>query len=520
MSSTTSRIQVGELGTLRLPHVARIARGACRVELADPARARLAATRRWLLDAVDRGEVIYGVNTGFGALSETTIPAEALATLQQNLLRSHATGVGAPFPPEVVRVLLALRAHTLALGASGVSPRIPEALLDLLAHDLLPVVPSQGSVGASGDLAPLAHLALPLIGEGTVLSGGSPMDAGRALAAAGLAPVSLGPKEGLGLINGTQVTTAVGALAVVDATELVYAADIVAALSLDAQLGSVGPFDPRIHAGKPHAGQVESARLVRSLLEGSDLNASHRDCGRVQDAYSLRCVPQIHGAVRNALAYVAGCIETEIDSFTDNPLVLARDDGGFDVRSGGNFHAITVAIPLDHLAAAVATLATASERRTDRFMDPSTSRGLPPFLAETPGLESGFMMWQVTAAALASECKALSHPAATDTIPTSAGKEDHVSMGPIAARKAAAVVDAATRCLAIEAAAAARAIDLRAPKTSALLAAVHACIRRHVRGEGGDRAMAGEIEDLAAAIRRGDLRQAAGLPNRFLGEAG
>lgn len=510
------QLRVGQRGAVRLADVRDVARRTCRVVLDDRARDRLERTRTWLLSAVDQGQVVYGVNTGFGALSETRVPDDALADLQVNLLRSHAAGVGPAFEPDVVRVLLALRAHTLALGASGVGTDVPLGLLRLLDADLLPVVPSQGSVGASGDLAPLAHLSLPLIGEGQLLVDGRPRPAADVLAEHGIPPLRLGPKEGLGLINGTQVTTAVGALAAVEATELAYAADVVAALSLDAQLGSLAPFDPRIHQGKPHRGQIESAAIVRTLVDGSPLNASHRDCGRVQDAYSLRCVPQVHGAVRNALDYVTACLETELDSFTDNPLVLARDDGGFDVRSGGNFHAATVALPLDHLAAAVTSLATISERRTDRFMAPETSAGLPPFLAERPGLESGFMMWQVTAAALASECKALAHPAATDSIPTSAGKEDHVSMGPIAARKARAAVDAVARCLAIEAAAAARALDLRTEATSERLRAVHEAVREHVAPTPEDRSMASEIESLAAAIKGGALRRAAGLSNRWL----
>jgi histidine ammonia-lyase len=509
MTPPPSPVVIGR--TLELTHVHAVAREHAPVVLAPEARAELSRTRTHLVAALGRGETIYGVNTGFGALSDTRIADAELGVLQHNLLRSHAVGVGPAFSGEIVRALLLLRAHTLALGASGVAPELPERLLALLDRDLRPVVPSQGSVGASGDLAPLAHLALALIGEGDVWFEGHVLPAREALAWAGLAPVVLGPKEGLSLINGTQVMTAIGALALVDAGELVAAADVVGALSLDALLGTLAASDPRIHAGKPHPGQQRTAANLRALVAGSALNDSHRDCGQVQDAYALRCMPQVHGAVRGALAYVAAAVRTEVNSFTDNPLVLARDDGGFDVVSGGNFHGATVAVPLDHMTAALTTLATISERRTDRMLTPASSRGLPAFLAERPGLESGYMMAHVTAAALASECKTLSFPASVDTIPTSAGKEDHVSMGPIAARKLRAVVDAAARVLAIEAIAAARALDVRGIPTSERLQRVHACVRAHVAPFTGDRSMSGDIERLAAAIVAGELRRAAGL---------
>jgi histidine ammonia-lyase len=408
--------------TLELRSVHAVARHHAAAALAPEARASLQQTRTHLEAALARGETIYGVNTGFGALSDTRIGPGELGVLQQNLLRSHAVGVGPALSGEIVRALLLLRAHTLAMGASGVTPGLPEFLLTLLAADLRPVVPSQGSVGASGDLAPLAHLALALIGEGDVWYKGHVLPAREALAAAGLQPRALGPKEGLSLINGTQVMTAIGALALVDAAELIAAADVVGALSLDALLGTAAATDPRIHAGKPHAGQRRSAEVIRGLLAGSPLNDSHRDCGEVQDAYALRCMPQVHGAARDAFAYVAGAVRIELNSFTDNPLVLAHEGGGFDVLSGGNFHAGTVALPLDHMTAALTTLATISERRTDRMLNPATSRGLPAFLAERPGVESGLMMAHVTASALASECKSLSFPASVDTIPTSAGK--------------------------------------------------------------------------------------------------
>lgn len=501
--------------TLELRCVHAVARQHAAVSLAPEARDSLLRTRTHLEAALARGETIYGVNTGFGALSDTRIAAGELGVLQRNLLRSHAVGVGPALSGEIVRALLLLRAHTLALGASGVTPELAEFLLTMLARDVRPIVPCQGSVGASGDLAPLAHLALVLIGEGDAWFDGHVLPARDALAAAGLTPRQLGPKEGLSLINGTQVMTAIGALALVDAAELVTAADVIGALSLDALLGTTAASDPRIHAGKPHPGQRRTAEVLRQLLADSPLNDSHRGCGEVQDAYCLRCMPQVHGAVRGALAYVAAAVRIEVNSFTDNPLVLARGDGGYDVVSGGNFHGNTVAVPIDHMTAALTTLATISERRTDRMMSPASSRGLPPFLAANPGVESGYMMMHVTAAALASECKSMSFPASVDTIPTSAGKEDHVSMGPIAARKLRAVVDMVARVLAIEAIAAARAVDLRAVPSSPALQRVHAVIRGHVAGFTEDRSMSADIERLADAILAGELRTAADLPHEL-----
>lgn len=502
---------------LDLGRVARIARGHAQVRLDPHARERLAATRVELERGIASGRTMYGVNTGFGALSDTHIPADKLEQLQRNLLRSHAVGVGEPLPADVVRALLALRAHTLALGHSGVTPGLVDQLLRLLDAGVVPVVPRQGSVGASGDLAPLAHLALPLIGEGWAWVGDEKLRGSEALARVGLRPYALGAKEGLALINGTQVTAVIGGLAAVAAGELLGTADAIGALSLDASLGTVTAFDPRIHAGKPHPGQQRTAQNVRALVAGSPMNASHAECGQVQDAYAYRCMPQVHGAVRGALRYVVGALEIEINSLTDNPLVLPDGNGGYDVVSGGNFHAATVAVPIDHLSAAMTTLATISERRLERFMNVTTSRGLPAFLADDPGLESGFMMAQVTASALASECKTLSFPASVDSIPTSAGKEDHVSMGPIAALKLRRVVENVARCLAIEAAVATRAVDLRGIATSERLAAVHAAVRRYVGPWSGDRSLSEELEALAEAMLRGEVRAAAGLADELAG---
>ena len=508
-ASEPTSVVVGK--TLRLVDVHRVATSGLGARLDDEARRALESTRTALLDDLNGGATIYGVNTGFGALSDRSVPDEHLQALQKNLLRSHACGVGPLLPLDVVRGLLLLRAHTLALGASGVSAGLVDGLLELLHRGVAPCVPSQGSVGASGDLAPLAHLALPLIGEGQAEVAGETLEGAEALKRVGLAPLPLGPKEGISLINGTQVTAAIGVLAAWEAAEVLVAADIVGALSVDAQLGSAKAFDPRIHAGKPHDGQRASASVVRDLLQDSPLNRSHGKCGQVQDAYSLRCLPQVHGTVRNALRYVSSALEIEINSFTDNPLIVPRDEGGYDVLAGGNFHACAVAVPLDHLAAAMTTVGTISERRTDRFMTPQGSRGLPPFLADDPGLESGFMMVQVTASALASECKSLSFPASVDTIPTSAGKEDHVSMGPIAARKARQVVNNVATILAIEAACAARALDLREHATSVRLRAAYDVIRSYVPPHQGDRSMSAELERLTSAILRGELRAAVSI---------
>lgn len=500
---------------LSLVHVDAVARRGAAVGLDPAARARVGTTRARLESRLAGGATIYGVNTGFGALSDKAIAPEDMTALQLNLLRSHAMGVGAPLPPATVRAILLLRAHALALGASGVRPELLDRLLALLERGVTPVVPSQGSVGASGDLAPLAHVALLVIGEGEAWLGDRRVPGAVALAEVGLAPLQLAAKEGLALINGTQVTAGIAALALVDAAELVCAADVLGALSLDASLGTLDAFDPRIHAGKPHPGQRRSAAIVTELVQGSQLRASHASCGQVQDAYALRCIPQVHGAARGALRYVAETVGIELNSMTDNPLVLDAGDDDFAVLSGGNFHAGSIAPAIDHMGAALTTLATISERRIDRFMGEHTSRGLPAFLAVDPGLDSGFMLAQVTAAALASECKSLAMPASVDTIPTSAGKEDHVSMGPIAARKLAAIVDALARVLAIEAIVAARAIDLRAYPTSDRLRAVHAAIRRHVAPLDHDRSHAAEIEALAGAIVRGELREAAGLPSEL-----
>ena len=477
------------------------------VGLSDRAVHRVDAARA-VVDRQALGDApIYGINTGFGALAETAIARDALGALQVNLLRSHAAGVGEPLPVRAVRASIALRANVLAKGYSGIRRATLERLIDLLNHRIHPRVPSRGSVGASGDLAPLAHLALVLIGEGEAWVGDDPaLRTGRdALAAARLEPLVLEPKEGLALINGTQPSTAVAALTVAGAERLARAADIAAALSIDALRGSVRPFDARIHDARPYAGQVVSAGNIRRLLEGSAINKSHEHCGRVQDAYSLRCAAQVHGAAREAFTFARTVLMTEANAATDNPMVFSRDG---DIVSGGNFHGAPVALAGDIVVLALAQLATISERRSDRLVNPALS-DLPPFLTAESGLQSGYMMAQVTAAALASEIKTLAHPASVDTIPTSANREDHVSMSMGAALKAAQALELAYRVVAVEILCASQAIDLLAPlTTSALLSRAHAAVRAVVPALNADRPPAPDIDAIAALISNGNLESA------------
>jgi len=483
-----------------------VARTGRAVALAASAREAVRASRRVVDEAVARGAVVYGVTTGFGSFADVHVPVERLRELQLNLIRSHAAGVGVPLAEAETRGLMLLRANVLAKGFSGVRLETLELLVELLNRRVHPVVPSQGSVGASGDLAPLAHLALALVGEGECVFGGHRLPGAEALRASGLAPLVLEPKEGLALINGTQLATAVGGLAAAEALRLARSADVVGALTLDALEGTDVAFDPRIHAARPHPGQAASARNLRRLLAGSAVRESHRDCGRVQDAYSLRCMPQVHGAARDALAYAARAHLVEMNSATDNPMVFAETG---EILSGGNFHGQPVAIAADLLAIAAAELGAISERRTERLVNPSLS-GLPAFLAREGGLHSGLMMAHVTAAALASESKVLAHPASVDSIPTSAGKEDHVSMGPTAAWKAARVVANTGRVLAVELLAACEALDFRRPlRSSEPLEAVHARVRQSVPTHGQDRVLGPEIEALAHLLRTGGVLDAA-----------
>jgi histidine ammonia-lyase len=496
--------------SLDLAAIVRIADGAEPVSLSAAAAGRVDAARRIVDRTAGGTEAVYGVNTGFGSLADVRIPPESLGELQLNLLRSHAAGVGDPLPPRVVRAVMALRANVLAKGHSGVRRETLEALLKLLNAGVIPSVPSRGSVGASGDLAPLAHLALVLVGEGWVLdrvNTGRDVAGADALRAAGLAAVALQPKEGLALINGTQPSTAVLALALADALRLARAADIAAALTVDSLRGSRRPFEPRIHEARPFDGQRASASNLWRLLDGSAINKSHEHCGQVQDAYSLRCAPQVHGAARDALAFVQRTVEVEANAATDNPMVFA--DG--EVVSGGNFHGAPVAIAADLTAIAVAQLASISERRSDRLLNPSLS-GLPAFLTKQSGLHSGLMMAQVTAAALVSEIKTLAHPASVDSIPTSAGREDHVSMSMGAALKAARAVALARDVVGIELLCACQAIDLLAPlQTSPPLARVHAHVRGIVPALGADRPPSPDIAAIGAALASGEVEHACAM---------
>jgi histidine ammonia-lyase len=478
------------------------------VALSAAARERVTAARRVVDAYAERDAPTYGINTGFGSFAEVKVPHDSLSALQVNLLRSHAAGVGDPLPVPAVRAAMALRANVLAKGFSGIRLGTLERLLELLNRGVHPVVPSRGSVGASGDLAPLAHLSLVLIGEGEAWHDGARETGAAALARAGLEPVVLGPKEGLALINGTQPSTALLGLALSAAERLARAADIAAALSIDSLQGSTRPFDPRIHAARGFAGQSAAAGNLGALLAGSAINAAHANCGRVQDAYSMRCTPQVHGAVRDALAFAHHTFAIEANAATDNPMVFAADG---DIVSGGNFHGAPVAIASDLLCIGVTQLATISERRCERLLDPSLS-GLPAFLTRHGGLQSGLMMAQVTAAALASELKTLAHPASVDTIPTSANKEDHVSMSMAAALKAARAVDLARLVVAVELLCACQAIDLLAPlSTSAPLARVHDLVRDRVPTLDADRPPSPDIHAIDAIIATGELERACGV---------
>lgn len=493
--------------TLTLEELLAIADERAPVALAPAARARVAAARA-IVDARAAGDIpVYGINTGFGSFAETRIEHDDLAALQVNLVRSHAAGVDEPLPVRTVRAAMALRANVLAKGFSGIRPATLDVLMDALNRGVHPYVPSRGSVGASGDLAPLAHIALCLIGEGDVWDGRERTPATGALSRAQITPATLDAKEGLALINGTQVSTAIAALALAGAERLARAADIAAALSIDALQGSIHPFDPRIHAARPFAGQSISAANLARLIDGSPINASHATCGRVQDAYSMRCAPQVHGAARESLMWIRHILTTEMNAATDNPMVFA-DTG--EIVSGGNFHGAPVAVAADTLVLALAQLATISERRSERLVNPALS-GLPAFLTRHGGLQSGLMIAQVTAAALTSEIKTLAHPASVDTIPTSANKEDHVSMSTHASLKAERALQLATHVLAVEVLCGCQALDFHAPLTSsAPLMRAHATVRERVPTLTDDRPPASDLAQIAELIRSGIFEYAVG----------
>jgi histidine ammonia-lyase len=459
-ANTTGRSAASPLlidgNNLSLQDVEEVARGKRSVGLSAGAESQLAKSRAIIDQVVASGQAIYGVTTGFGKFKDITIKPDDSRTLQANLLLSHAAGVGPCFSKEIVRAALLLRANALAKGYSGIRSEVVHLLLECLNKGVHPLVPEQGSLGASGDLAPLAHLALALIGEGKAEYKGEIMTGRQALASAGLKPISLEAKEGLALLNGTQIMSSLGVVIVVEAERLCKLADIIGAMSLEAQLGSARPFTESIHRVRPHKGQIDSARNLRELLKDSAIVQSHVNCPMVQDAYSLRCMPQVHGATRQAVAHAREVFEIEINSATDNPLIFEDE-----ILNSGNFHGQPLAIVLDYLAVAVAELANISERRLERLVNPTLSNGLPAFLTKYGGLNSGYMIAQYTAAALVSENKCLAHPASVDSIPTSANQEDHVSMGATAGRKAFAILKNVQKVLAIELLCAAQGLDFR-----------------------------------------------------------
>ena len=486
--------------SLAIEDVAAVAADRAPVALAPAARERIRRTQAVVAQLVERNAVVYGVTTGFGKLSDVAIPHHRLAELQVSLVRSHSAGVGALLPEREVRAMMLLRANVISKGHSGARPELPELLIGMLNAGLYPPVPEQGSVGASGDLAPLAHLALSMIGEGDLFRGDARGAATEMLRAASLAPVVLGPKEGLTLINGTQAHTGIAALALTDARQLWHVAHVAGAMTLEALLGTPVAFDARIQTVRGQAGQITSAALLRDLLEGSEIRESHRvGDPRVQDAYSLRCMPQVHGPVLDAMEFATGLVSRELNAATDNPLVF--EDG--TLLSGGNFHGQAVALALDVLAIALTNLATMSERRIDRLVHPDLNQGLPPFLARDAGVNSGFMMAQVTAASIASECKVLAHPASVDTIPTDGNKEDVVPMAMAAAWKLRRIVQNVRYVLAIELMCAAQGLDYRAPLAPGRgVARAHRAVRALVATLEDDRVLSGDITRLADAIAR------------------
>jgi histidine ammonia-lyase len=484
------------------------------VELDPAARNAVDVARAVIEDVVANDRLAYAVTTGVGKLSDVRIPPAENRTLQLNLMRSHAVGVGEPLSEEVSRAMMLLRANSLSKGCSGVRAVVIDTLCEMLNRGVHPVIPSQGSVGASGDLAPLAHQGLVLIGEGEAIYQGKRMTGAEAMRAAKISPITLEAKETISLINGTQAMLSVGLLAVIDAQILAETADALGALSLDVLKGTDAAFDARIHEARPHAGQVEVAANLRRLLAGSQIHQSHIDCSRVQDAYSLRCIPQVHGAVRDTIRYCRSVFEVEMNSAVDNPLVFpgkrAAGEMQGDIISGGNFHGEPVAFALDFLAIALSALAGISERRIERLVNPALNEGLPAFLAPGAGLNSGFMMPQVTAAALVSENKVWAHPASVDSITTSGNKEDFVSMGMTAAIKLQRIVQNTRNVLAIEALAAAQALDFVAPlKTTKLLQKVHDEIRAVSPSIQEDRILTRDFAAAAEVIRSGKLARAA-----------
>ncbi|HXH61189.1 MAG TPA: histidine ammonia-lyase [Fimbriimonadaceae bacterium] len=484
---------------LSLSEIESVAYEGERLEVDPTAFERMAASRAVIEKIVAEGKTVYGVNTGFGKLSSVRVPDDEILALQVNLVRSHACGVGRHLSEPEVRAMLLLRANVLALGFSGARPVVAEKLVSLLNAGVHPVVPEQGSVGASGDLAPLAHLALAVIGEGQCDYKGSRVASSEALADAGIEPLKLHAKEGLALLNGTQAMMAIGGLALARCLRLLEIADASGAMTLEALLGTPVPFDPRIHDARPFSGQRATAKHLMSFMEGSEIRTSHLEGDeRVQDAYSLRCMPQVHGAARDAVSHVVSLVETETGSATDNPLVFENGD----VLSGGNFHGAPLALGFDYAAIAMTDLASIAERRIDRMVTPEMSEGLPAFLTSNPGTGSGYMIAHVAAVSLLNECKVLSHPASVDNLPTSGGKEDHVSMGTYAALKLRHIVENVEAILAIELMAAAEGLEYRKPlKPGPRLQGIYEKVRKIVPHLESDRPLSEDIERLSTAIR-------------------
>src|SRR6267142_1717734 len=493
---------------LSLAQVAAVARGTEPVSLSSAARERVERSRRVVEQIVAEGRTVYGVNTGFGKLSDVHIERSQLRELQLNLVRSHSCGVGAPLSEVEARAMLLLRANVLAEGFSGCRPVLIESLIAMLERGVTPVIPEKGSVGASGDLAPLAHLALTVIGEGEAFFRGERLPGRDALHRAEIEPVELEVKEGIALLNGTQAMVAVGGLALHRAERVAFLADVAGAMTLEAVRGTPVAFDERIHTARQHQGQLEVAAHLRELLRDSQIRQSHLENDpRVQDAYSLRCMRQVHGAIRNALSHAREVVEIESGSATDNPLVFSETG---EVLSGGNFHGAPLALVLDYAAIALTDLISITERRVDRLVNPDSNEGLPPFLSAKPGVGSGLMMMQIVAAALLNEAKVLAHPASIDNVPTDGGKEDHVSMGMTGATKLRAIVELAEFATAIELITGAEALEYRKPLAPGRgVNAAYEIVRSHVPLLLADRSMSGDIQSIVQAIRDGEFDEGA-----------
>lgn len=493
-------------GKLCVEDVIRVSRENEPVKLSSDARERIIRSRKTVESLIDSGKIAYGVTTGFGKLCDTLIPLKDVERLQENLINSHSMGVGEPFPEDIVRAIILLRINSLALGYSGISLQVVEQLISLLNKHITPYVPSQGSLGASGDLAPLAHIALVLTGKGKVIHKDKIYTAEEILKKKGIKPLRLGAKEGLALINGTNVMTAIGCLAVHDAEILAKTCDISGSLSLDALKGSDDPFQEIVHELRPHEGQKKSAKNLRNLIKGSAIRESHRNCSRIQDAYSLRCMPQVHGAVRDTIEYVKKIIEQEINAVTDNPLVFPESDM---IISAGHFHGEPIALAMDFLKIAISELGNISERRINRLLNPTLSE-LPAFLTEHSGLNSGLMIAQYTAASLVSENKSMSHPASVDSIPVCADQEDHVSMGTISARQAYKIVKNTQKIIALEIICACQALEFLKPlKTSASLDNVYKLVRKNIKPIHKDRYIKDDIDKVINLVETGAIVKAA-----------